>query len=186
MYVLPITDDKTRRAAVGWLTLGLAALIASGVFALLLVLSRTPGIQDIIPWLDFFKTALVVHVDLSVLIWFVAFSGVLWTIGSAPRWFGGRHIALFFAVCGTIVITLAPFMGAGDPLMNNYIPVLQHPLFFIGLGLFGIGILVQVGITLYIGFPPRNEPAETTALKTGGYTAAFAATMALLALLWTY
>ncbi|MDO8705947.1 MAG: hypothetical protein Q7J84_13470, partial [Sulfuricaulis sp.] len=74
-FYLPIPDNGRRQLAVGWLLLGLAALLGSGIFSVLLVLARTPYVQNIFPWVDFFRTALVVHVDLSVLVWFLAFGG---------------------------------------------------------------------------------------------------------------
>ena len=51
---------------------------------------------------DFFRVALVVHVDLSVLVWFVAMAGMLWSLNSraarhglglgSRSWLcGGRH-----------------------------------------------------------------------------------------------
>jgi len=45
-----------------------------GFFALLVVLARTPYVSDLFPSVDFFRSALVVHVDLSVLLWFFAFA----------------------------------------------------------------------------------------------------------------
>jgi hypothetical protein len=182
VYCLPLEHDDSRKAALGWLILGLFALIASGLFAVLLVLSRTPKIQDAIPWIDFFHTALVVHVDLSVLIWFVAFCGVLWTLACPPRGLGWNRLSLAIATLGTLVVTVSPFLGAGDPLMNNYIPVLQHPLFFVGLGLFGLGMAGQSALAVAHGFPRSGD----NALKIGAYTAAWAAVLSLLALLWTY
>jgi hypothetical protein len=68
-YVLAVPPDSRRWLAIAWLWLGIMALLGSGVFSVLLVLSRTPYIQDVFPWIDFFRTALVVHVDLSVLVW---------------------------------------------------------------------------------------------------------------------
>ena len=62
-----------------------AALVIGGLFTILIVLSRTPYFQEIIPWVDFFKTALVVHVNLTVLVWFLAFTGVLWSYTSSSR-----------------------------------------------------------------------------------------------------
>jgi hypothetical protein len=38
------------------------------------------------------------------------------------------------------VVIISPFLGAADPLMNNYVPLLRHPLFHTGLGLFTAGI----------------------------------------------
>ena len=41
-----------------------------------------PGDRSLFPTQDFFRTALVVHVDQSVLIWFLAFAGVLWALAA--------------------------------------------------------------------------------------------------------
>ena len=81
-YALAVPDGTRRVLAARWLGLGLVALIASGVLSLLLVVSRTPGVQHVLPVADFFHVALVAHVDLSVLVWFLAFAGVLWTLNS--------------------------------------------------------------------------------------------------------
>ena len=79
-----------------WLTLGISALVASGFYSILLVLSRTPGIQDVIPLLDYFHIALVVHADLSVLIWFLAFEGVLWRLLDNGRFLLMNLVTAFF------------------------------------------------------------------------------------------
>jgi len=129
--------------APSWLKLGVFSLIAAGLFSLLLVLSRTPGAQDIIPWIDFFHTALVVHVNLSVLIWFMSFSCLFWSIYAGSRYLLLEKLALLLCVSGTVILVVAPFLGADKPLLNNYIPVLQHPLFFWSIGLFALGVLIQ-------------------------------------------
>ena len=71
-YALAAPQAGLRPLARGWLWLGLAALAASGVFSILLVLSRTPQVNQWFLVADFFRVALVVHVDLSVLVWFFA------------------------------------------------------------------------------------------------------------------
>lgn len=109
----------------------------------MLVLSRTPGAQDHIPWIDFFHTALVVHVNLSVLIWFMSFSCLFWSLYAGSRFLLFEKIAFMLCAAGTLFLVISPFLGAGDPLINNYIPVLQHPLFFWAIGLFTAGILIQ-------------------------------------------
>ncbi len=126
-----------------WLKLGIASLIAAGLFSLLLVLSRTPGVQTFIPWIDFFHTALVVHVNLSVLYWFMAFSCLFWSIYAGSHLLWLERSALILAISGTVILIAAPFLGAGKPLINNYIPVLQHALFLWGIGLFAAGVLLQ-------------------------------------------
>lgn len=140
-YDLPLDRDDIRWATTAWLALALVSLFAAGIFSLLLVLARTPVVQSIIPFLDFFRISLVVHVTLSVLIWLLSFSAVLWSVSTTtkhPLW---DRISFWLAVSGTALIIIAPFIGAGNPQMSNYVPVLQHPVFFAGLELFAAGIL---------------------------------------------
>jgi hypothetical protein len=173
-----------RRLATGWLVLGVSALAWAGVFAILLVLARMPGLEGLFPTQDFFRTALVVHVDQSVLIWFLAFAGVIWSLGTDPRSGSIRlhWIALAVATAGCLLLAAAPFLGASGPLMNNYVPVLRHPLFFVALGLFGVGIALQV--TTYLvrqgGRLHWSDP-----LAVGAFTAALATLFSMGSLVWS-
>jgi len=185
-YVLVVPTDTRRQLGVGWLWLGIMALLGSGVFSVLLVLSRTPYIQDVIPWIDFFHTALVVHVDLSVLVWFLAFGGVLWSLNSTPRFMYLGWSALVFAGLGAALMIAVPFLGPGNPLMSNYIPVLQTPLFIaalLGFG-FGIALLVLRGMTANAPVGLYMEGAG--ALRFGLNTAVVSAAMAVFAFTWSY
>ena len=146
---ITLTTDQSPFAT-SWLKLSVFSLIAAGLFSLLLVLSRTPGAQDIIPWIDFFHTALVVHVNLSVLIWFMSFSCLFWSIYAGSRLLILDKLALYLCIAGTGLLVAAPFLGADKPLLNNYIPVLQHPLFFWSIGLFSLGVLIQCVRVLFI------------------------------------
>jgi hypothetical protein len=58
------------------------------LFALLLVLSRMPGSEALFPWVDFFRTALMIHVDQSVLIWFLSMAGQVGMLLSPGSRFG--------------------------------------------------------------------------------------------------
>ena len=81
-YPLQIQNDNMRKAVTAWLMLGLASLVGAGIFSILLVLARTPAIQQVTPLIDFFRIALVVHVNLSVVIWLLSMAGVFWSLGS--------------------------------------------------------------------------------------------------------
>ncbi len=143
-YDLPASSDSLRKSARAWLLLGLAALVGAGLFSLLLVLARTPAIQEVIPLVDFFRVALVIHVNLSVLIWLLSIAGVFWSLAcrsDAPRW---DRCSFWLAALGTAIVTLSPVLGASDPLMNNYVPILRHPVFYVGLGLFTTGIFMHL------------------------------------------
>lgn len=184
-FTLEVPPGKPSNLTIGWLLLALASLIIGGLFTILIVLSRTPVFQEIIPWVDFFHTALVVHVDMTVLVWFLAFAGVFWSLISTNRCLSCGWLALFLSIVGTLIISIAPFMGDGNPLMNNYVPVLQMPIFFVGLGIFGLGftILVLHGL---ISSHPLNITGGAGALRFGLFTALLAALIAIIALVWSY
>lgn len=185
-FTLTMPSDASRKLASGWLWLGIASLVGAGLFAILLVLSRTPYVQDIFPWVDFFHTALVVHVDLSVLLWFMAFAGVLWSVNSSPRLIGVGWLALALAAAGAIVIVLSPFIAVGKPLMSNYVPVIQSTFFFTGLIIFAIGVAVLVLRSL-IAIPHAGlwQGGEGS-IRLGFYAAAISTVFALISFGWSY
>lgn len=185
-YIIPIADDDARKQARRWLFLGLFALILSGLFAVLIVLARTPYLQDIIPFADFFHSALVVHVDLSVLVWFLAFAGVLWSVNGATRCRLCGGLALLLSTLGALLMAIAPFTGDANPLMSNYIPILQQPLFYYALLLFGAGISLLVLRALFFSRPVGLEMSGAGALRFGLNTAVVATAMAFIALAWSY
>jgi cytochrome c oxidase subunit I len=177
--------DPGRRGWVRrWLQLGVLALGLAGVFAVLLVTSRIPGSEDFFPWVDFFHIALVVHVDQSVLIWFLGMAGVVGAllIPADPRMRAGQAVGFFLCMIGTLGIALSAFLGEGAPLMNNYIPVLQRPLFFDMLLVFAVGIGVQTLLTIRAALRTlRDDPENLTAWA--GITLAAAVVIALSAIL---
>jgi len=189
-YQIPIGDDVKQTMAIAWLKLGVASLVFAGLFSILLVLSRTPAIQEMIPFTDFFHVALVVHVDLSVLIWFVSFAGVLWSLSSKGAANALDKTAIVLAVLGTVIITVAPFLGVGNPLMNNYIPILDHPLYIGGLMIFAAGMVVQIVRRILSGMPPFSKllssPSHANALDVGVYVSAWVALFSILALVASY
>ncbi len=167
IYELPIAGEHVRRTTTAWMTLALIALVGAGLFSLLLVLARTPVVQELIPFLDFFRVALVVHVTLSVLIWLLAMSAATWSLSTRddrPVW---DRISFWLAAMGTATIIASPFAGASDPLMNNYVPVLQHPLFYGGLALFGLGILSHLLRSFIFRQRLGSALSGTDALQTG-------------------
>lgn len=185
-FTLPTPDDNARRLVTGWLALGLAALVIPGLFAILIVLSRTPFFQDLIPWKDFFKTALVIHVDLTVLVWFIAFAGVFWSYNNSPHGLRIGWAALWLAAIGTLIIVAAPFTGESRPLMNNYVPVLQNTTFFTGLIVFGVGFLLLILRSCFTAFDTDNRSSGETSLRFGLFVAVIASLFAIGALLLSW
>jgi hypothetical protein len=185
-FTLPPVDRNARRLTTGWLLLGLAALVVGGLYTILVVLSRTPFFQEIVPWVDFFHTALVVHVNLTVLVWFLAFAGVLWSYTDSKRCIACGWAGLALASLGTLIIVIAPFTGESHPLMNNYVPVLQSNVFFTGLMVFGAGFLLQVLRGCITAFDNDNQSSGEASLRFGLFVAVVASLFALAALLLSW
>ncbi|OOG23101.1 hypothetical protein B1C78_12495 [Thioalkalivibrio denitrificans] len=165
--------------------MGVAALAVAGLFAVLLVVARVPGASALFSDQNFFRIALVIHVDQSVLIWFLAFAGALWSLASPvhDRYPSLGWAAFALAAGGAGLMALSPLFGAGDPSLNNYVPVLRHPVFHASLILFGLGVMLQV--LLYgAGWSPRRLWPDP--VHVGIYTAGLATLASVASLAWTW
>lgn len=185
-WALAVPTDARRALARGWLWLGLLALIGSGLFSVLLVLSRTPGLNRMFDSAGFFRVALVVHVDLSVLVWFFALAGVLWSINCSTRGQRWGWAALGLCGAGAVLMSLAPFIGSGAAIMANYIPVLDGAPFLAGLLVFAAGVAVLVLRSLWAA-PRIGVRLDHSGAQRFGLNASVVATaVALLAFGWSY
>jgi len=169
-------DRDSSRLVYAWLFFAVSSLIFAGIFAFLVAMARTPVIQDILPGKDYIRIALVGHVILSVVIWFLAFEGVLWTFTSteflgvrifnrAVAWSG-----FWLSVAGTVFIVIAAIFGLGIPLFINYIPVLTHPLFYTGLLILAAGIaitLLNTFLTIRKAFKERTYSGPVPLITFG-------------------
>ncbi|MEO5329126.1 MAG: cbb3-type cytochrome c oxidase subunit I [Magnetococcus sp. THC-1_WYH] len=181
---LIISEDNVNGAARGWLLLALCSLVGAGLVVILIILARMPVIHDLIPWTGSFRTALVVHVDLTVLVWFLSFAGFLAALPIRASAHGWVRTALAIATTGALLITFSPFLGQDRPFINNYIPVLANSAFFFGLALFATGFFCVALLSLTQRRPPANlgERAVYWGLSSS-LTIAF---MALIFLVWSF
>jgi cytochrome c oxidase subunit I len=184
-YSLPMPTTEQRALTRAWLWLGLLALVGSGVFSILLVAARTPGINQWLPVADFFRVALVVHVDLSVGVWFAAMAGMLWSLNATPRVESWSWVALGLCGGGTVLMALGAFISPGTPIMANYIPVLEGPMFLAGLVAFAAGFALQVLRALIAAPRLGGMFGGADALRFGLNASAVSAAIALMAFVWS-
>ena len=188
-YTLPVLAAGQRSLARAWLWLALAALVGSGLFSVLLVLARTPGINAWLPAGDFFRVTLVVHVDLSVLVWFVAIAGLLWSLNQRPaRSRAGTvlsRLPLTLCGAGAAGMALAAFVDPGQPVMANYIPMLDSATFRAAVGVFGVGAVFLVLQGLVRAAPVGLALDGAGALRFGLHASVVATAVALLAFAWS-
>ncbi len=133
----------------GWAALGVGALAVAGVFALLLAVSRIPGIEGVVPWpLGFFQKGLVIHVTFSFVIWFLAVFAALAALARAraadtsrPSGRGAR-LAVGVAVLALPFLFVPAFLDRGEATLNNYVPAIIDPLYYTGLALLAAAVAV--------------------------------------------
>jgi cytochrome c oxidase subunit I len=154
----------------GWCGLALLSLAIAGVFALLLAVSRVPGISDIFPWpLQFFDKGLVIHVVFSFVVWFLSILGALLTIAAHrlgdghPGGGGLARLALWASYAAQPLMFVPGLLDRGEASLNNYVPVIIDPLYYAGLGLLAVGLLLAV--VRFIGVMLRRSgPMEPLAV----------------------
>lgn len=157
-----------RRELHGWAALSVAALAVAGLFVLLIVPARTPGLQDMLPWDPnvFFRQALVTHVVFSVVIWFLGALGVLSVLATdrmtgksrsdlRAAWLGPAGLGL--TVLSMVMLVAGTLGGLGNPSLNNYVPVLVHPLYYAGLAVLFTGVALPV-VRLLLNIAGREVP----------------------------
>lgn len=185
-YTLDVPTDYRRSLAIVWLWLAVLTLLGAGIFSVLLVLARTPMIGELIPFTDFFHTALVIHVNLSSLIWILSFASVLWILNSRSIFPWLAKLIFIIVLAGTLIITISPFLGSANALMSNYIPVLDAPLYLSGLVIFGFGIGLQVVFSMGAMFKVGETISGQAVIRFGLNCAAISAFIALAAFIWSY
>jgi len=123
-----------------WLLLALSALALSTLCAVLLVAARAPLPGGLGASGELFRRALVLHVSFAVVVWFLSCAAGFWTLAAGGRATPSRWVAVALAGVGLGGMVLPLFSSAARPVLANYVPVLDHPLFLAGLALFVAGV----------------------------------------------
>lgn len=167
------------RDAARWFTLGITSIAVAGTLAIVLVIGRLPGVAEIvITDVEFARRSLVVHVNLALGVWFFSFiAGMFCLLPGALR-LRVSPLAVSLATLGVIGFTASMFLQGATPILSNYVPALDHPVFVGGLALFWAGVALNFVDPRLL--PSRNAspelPAET---HTGLRAAAIAFLLAL-------
>ncbi|MBI5048141.1 MAG: cbb3-type cytochrome c oxidase subunit I [Deltaproteobacteria bacterium] len=162
-------EQNSSRLVYAWLSFAVSSLIFAGIFAFFVAMARTPVIQNIFPGHDYIRVALVGHVILSVVIWFLAFQGVLWTLSTTkflnirPFSMSLAWLGFWFSVSGTLLVIIAALFALGIPLFINYIPVLTHPVFYMALIVLAAGIFITLLNTFLTVWKAWKEKTYTGA-----------------------
>jgi cytochrome c oxidase subunit 1 len=180
-YALTLPEFSSHKIAKKWLLLGVIALALAGLFAGLLVHGQRTHNDAL------FYTSLIIHVDLSVLVWFLAIVGMLWSLFFGQTRIPYLNSAAFWCFAlGTICLPLASFVGEGEALMNNYVPIITNPIFILGIALLLTGTFLGICSVLIHVFEANSgsESPETRAQLFGLSTATLTTLISFAAWLW--
>lgn len=126
-----------------WIFLAVCALACSGLLSIIVIFLRLPFISSLIPSAQYiFDNALVIHVNLSILVWMCSIISLLFTINlqNTNSWF---NFSWVLSTLSMLLMFTSAFVPNTEVIKSNYIPVLQNKLFLFGLGLFTTSILVN-------------------------------------------
>ena len=104
-----ITQSQNNSLTNSWLKLGILSLGFAGLYSIILVVLRTPQLSSFFPNPHIFKSALIIHVNLSVLIWLLSITASVWgemsLRGEAkPRRGNLRHFVLFHEIATLLLV----------------------------------------------------------------------------------
>lgn len=145
-YRLVPRDAAAAHYAGGWLLVATAAVAASSLFAILIVMARVPALGALFPGSEFYRVALTLHVNLSQWVWFMAFASLLWALAARRAPGAWDWLALALGAGGALLMAISPALGRANPIMSNYVPVLDSAWFLLGLGMYGAAVLIK-GLT---------------------------------------
>jgi cytochrome c oxidase subunit I len=168
--------DTGNAPARGWFLFAIGSLVLAGLLSLTLVIGRLPFLGWLFTDPLFFRRALVVHVDLAIVVWFQA--GTLAFLGLAlgPRLNRGVTIAaLALAGTGVAGLLVGAVMPGAQPVLSNYVPVIDHPVFFAGLVCWfaGVGLFFAHALTR----PARTDAKALTGASVIALRASAAANL---------
>ncbi len=169
MKTIGAIEKRQGKLLYGWLLFAVLSLVFAGIFAFLVAMARTPVVEDLLPLgRDYIYVALVSHVILAFVIWFLAFEGFMFVLTATTGGTGLNRtagwISLILASTGTVLIVTTAVLGLGYPELANYIPVLLHPLFYTGLALLASGMVICVvnAFSGYRGLWKRGRALDVT------------------------
>ncbi len=172
-------------AARGWFAFGIGSLVLAGLLSLMLVVGRLPFLGWLFTDPLFFKRALVVHVDLAIVVWFQAgtLAYLAWAVGSRlPR--GLTVASIMLAGLGILGLLAGAVMPGAQPILANYVPVVDHPVFLAGLVAWFAGSGLYFAGALAVPAEPSAALPDDTLVALRASAAAHLIALATFAAAW--
>ncbi len=144
-----------------WLFLSSLAIALAGLFSIIIVFARVPVLKEILPFADLFRTALVIHVDLSQIFWFMSASIAI-SLSCFKALDTVDKTLKTLTISSMVLITISAFLG-GSPVLANYVPFIDGNFAFsLSIGLFLSVIIIYNSYFLSFAATRVNDEAKLT------------------------
>ena len=161
---------------------GVVALLAGGILALLVTLTRWQYVHLLAP--DSFYLVLTAH-GLNMLVFWIIFFEIAILYFAASTLLKCRlatpnmaWLGFILMVTGALVNNYAVFSGTSSVMFTSYAPMGAHPTFYLGLILFAVGALIGCFVffgTLVVGVSEKTYNGSVPLVTFGAITAAIIA-----------
>lgn len=133
----------SRNLNIAWLILAIVAISFTGFFAVVISFARIPAFSVFFSATYFYR-ALCVHVVFAMIIWLMLFTVCMWHqyVPEARSRFD--TMAFLFALISCVLIASLGFINLGESYLNDYLPVISHPVFWVGIILFFISFILSI------------------------------------------
>lgn len=138
VHAHPTSEDPLTGPRV-WLLLAVSSLVIAGALALMLVIGRLPGLSALFDDPAIFRRGLVVHVCLSLVAWLSCGLVGLHLLLPARRPSWGALPGAAVSATGMLAMVLGAGVRDAVPVLANYVPVIDTPLYHAGLTLLFAG-----------------------------------------------
>ncbi len=162
-------------------------LLVGGIAAILLGLTRWPSVHLLSA--TYYYRILTLH-GLNMLIFWILFMEVAILYFACTTLLNSRlaaprlaWVAFGTMLTGALMVDYIVLAGKADVLMTSYIPLMAHPVFYLGIILVAVGTLTGVGIffaTLYIAKRDKTYVGSVPLVVFGATAAAIIAVVTLL------
>ena len=157
-----------------WMTLAVTCLVVAGLLAVVLVIGRMPPFDRLFTDPGIFRRCLVVHVDLSLVCWLGCFLvAAFHLLPTRKREWRATRPAALLSTLGITMMVAAAMGTSAEPILANYVPVLDHPLFSFGLAAFFGGLVAAIaGPRLFVEHESEDSIIPLPASARPGLRAA--------------
>ncbi len=166
-HTLIIPNDSRIYLIRKWFILAITSLAIAGLFSLPPAILRGTFFKNILDVQHIFDVSLVIHVNLSVLVWIITITSMLWNFLVDNKFISYSKTMFYLASIGTLLMALSVFIAKSTVIKSNYIPMLINFPFIMGLSLLACSVLLTSLFFVYASFRQINSP-----ISIGLYTSA--------------